>query len=428
MAQDRIPWITDLREARQAAEQQNRLVLLHFWTETCLPCKRLESSVFNQPEFIRALTTGYVPVKINANEQPNLAKFYNIERVPTDVIVTPQGREVYRAASPADSNQYITMLDGVRANSSVSNYAPIANGATGRDLGSRTGSESGYGRAWNNQSVEEPAVQEPPARPAPTVVENRYVNPLESPAPRQETTVASRYANPYAEQAPPSPDNHASQYGGGSRYGDNGAPTSDPRSAANSQNPGYAPQQAHPRDNWQQDRVANAQPSRYSNPAQSNTHYDHPVTRPEPQSPSPADVAAPPAANPNPAAGQPQFALDGYCPVALVEQRAWVLGDRKWGAVHDERVYLFSSPEAQHKFLANPEVFAPLWAGYDFVRYAESGQLVPGRREFGLYIDEPGPIALFADEAALVRFHANSGYYLNLVRQAKQQRAGQTTR
>ena len=51
--------------------------------------------------------------------------------------------------------------------------------------------------------------------------------------------------------------------------------------------------------------------------------------------------------------------------------------------------------------------------------YAETGQKVPGRREFGLYVDEPGPIALFADEAALQKFHEHSAYYFNVIRQAQ---------
>ncbi len=114
--------------------------------------------------------------------------------------------------------------------------------------------------------------------------------------------------------------------------------------------------------------------------------------------------------------------------MTLVQNRVWTPGDKKWGAVHEGRVYLFAGPEQQKQFLANPHVYAPLMAGYDPVRFAETGQLVPGRREFGLYIDDPGPIALFADEAALERFHTNSGYYFNIIRQAKAQRAGRVTR
>jgi len=63
-------------------------------------------------------------------------------------------------------------------------------------------------------------------------------------------------------------------------------------------------------------------------------------------------------------------------------------------------------------------------AGHDPVRYAETGQLVQGKREFGLYLD-PGPIALFADEASLQRFEQNAGYYYDVLRQASAQRQQQ---
>ena len=123
-AQDRIPWVTDLRVARQAAEQQQRLVLLHFWSESCAPCQRLERGVFNQPEFIRVATTGFVPVKINTQASPELASYYKVTAYPTDVIVDPSGKEVFRGPSPQDANAYIAMLDSVRAHHNVGQSVP----------------------------------------------------------------------------------------------------------------------------------------------------------------------------------------------------------------------------------------------------------------------------------------------------------------
>lgn len=116
---------------------------------------------------------------------------------------------------------------------------------------------------------------------------------------------------------------------------------------------------------------------------------------------------------------QPPIGLEGYCPVTLIHRRVWTPGDKKRRAVHEGRVYLFAGLQQQQRFLANPILYAPLLSGSDPVQYAETGQLVPGRREFGLYVDEPGPIALFADEAALEKFHANSAYYFDLIRQAR---------
>lgn len=123
-AQDRVPWVTDLKVARQMAEQQQRLVLLHFWSETCGPCQKLERSVFNQPEFIRAVSSAFIPVKINTQQSMELANFYKITAVPTDVVVDPTGKEIFRGTSPQNAAAYIAILDGIKAHNNVAQQVP----------------------------------------------------------------------------------------------------------------------------------------------------------------------------------------------------------------------------------------------------------------------------------------------------------------
>ncbi len=476
VAQDRIPWITDLSQARDVAQRQNRLVLLHFWSETCIPCKQVERQVFNRPEFIRALTTGYIPVKINANQKPELADFYNIERVPTDVIVTPEGREVQRFQSLQDPNQYIAMLDGIRSRASVGAYdtagrsvnpAPTASApeaaqqqaASGQPYGSYTPmaqQPSDSGRYGQPQ-----APQQQSTAVAGGYGQSRYgqgdaqTSPLAQPTTPQQQELAPRYANPFAEQQQANAGASASGYGGqpaqgntlptapsqlqNNAYADNGRYGGNARVETGQ----YRPSQGNtqPASPSQPQNNVYADNSRYGGNTQTETGQYQPAQQANPAvdqrlaSRAPQQDYAPagqPIAPSRPAAqpqsGQPQVSLEGYCPVTLVQSRVWTPGDKKWGAVHEGRVYLFAGPEQQQQFLANPHVYAPLMAGYDPVRFAETGQLVPGRREFGLYIDEPGPIALFADEAALERFHSNSGYYFNQIRQAKLQQAGNPTR
>src|SRR5205823_3446037 len=93
-----------------------------------------------------------------------------------------------------------------------------------------------------------------------------------------------------------------------------------------------------------------------------------------------------------PASQAPPIALDGFCPVTLLEtvardpadRSAWRKGDRQFGAIHRGRTYLFTSAEQQQKFLANPDAYAPALAGCDPVRYAERGEVVDGKRAYGL--------------------------------------------
>jgi YHS domain-containing protein len=99
------------------------------------------------------------------------------------------------------------------------------------------------------------------------------------------------------------------------------------------------------------------------------------------------------------------------------DRSAWKKGDRKFGAIHRGRTYLFTSAENQQKFLANPDAFAPALAGCDPVRYTERGELLEGKRAYGL-VTADKRIFLFADEASRNRFEQSPSGYTAALQQA----------
>jgi protein disulfide-isomerase len=107
--------------------------------------------------------------------------------------------------------------------------------------------------------------------------------------------------------------------------------------------------------------------------------------------------------------GAPPLALDGYCPTTLVERQQWALGDVRFGAIHRGRTYLFLGPGEVQKFMADPEKYAPVLSGNDPVLALDNQQLVPGRREYGVYSDNR--VYLFADESSRQRFEQNPKRY-----------------
>lgn len=123
-AQDAMPWARSLEEAQQIAAQQNRLVLVHFWADDCPPCKKLEQNIFPDPNFGRAVSTNYIPVKINAKEHPELARRFKVDRWPVDVVITPSGEQLTKpAVSPQDPTKYLASLDQVAAAHRVQPHA-----------------------------------------------------------------------------------------------------------------------------------------------------------------------------------------------------------------------------------------------------------------------------------------------------------------
>ena len=112
-AQEQISWVADVQTASAMAAEQRRLVLLHFYSDNCEPCVRLEQNVFNQPEVASAVAQNYLAVKVHAGKNPQLAARYRVNRWPTDVFVTPSGLEVHRTISPQRPGEYIAVLNQV---------------------------------------------------------------------------------------------------------------------------------------------------------------------------------------------------------------------------------------------------------------------------------------------------------------------------
>lgn len=99
------------------------------------------------------------------------------------------------------------------------------------------------------------------------------------------------------------------------------------------------------------------------------------------------------------------------------------MGDAKFGAIHRGKTYLFLGPAEVKKFLANPELYAPMLSGNDPVMALDNQLLVPGKREFGVYADNR--VYLFADEASRRKFEQNPKRYSAEALQAAGHGAGQ---
>jgi YHS domain-containing protein len=108
--------------------------------------------------------------------------------------------------------------------------------------------------------------------------------------------------------------------------------------------------------------------------------------------------------------------LEGYCPVALIDQSKWLKGDPRWGIVHRGRTYLFFSAEAKERFWANPDRYSPALSGLDTVILADRGDHREGSRNHGLvYRDR---VYLFSSEESLQQFVRSPQRYADYVRQA----------
>jgi protein disulfide-isomerase len=87
------------------------------------------------------------------------------------------------------------------------------------------------------------------------------------------------------------------------------------------------------------------------------------------------------------------------------------LGDRRWGAIHEGRTYLFAGPEDQNRFLADPTHYAPVFSGDDVVKLVDEGKRVQGSRMHGAWFH--GKVYLFVSEGSYQQFDKNPFRYVS---------------
>jgi YHS domain-containing protein/thiol-disulfide isomerase/thioredoxin len=327
-AQEPIQWQPSLEAAQRLAAQSNRLVLIHFWAPWCKPCLNMEKTVFSQEETGRALEANFVLVKLNADDSPSTAKMYQVSSLPTDVIITSNGRLVAAIQSPPTAAMYVAQMNRAADGFKQLNQSP----------------HSGMVRTTTPQNPYGAAVTDP--------AQNGGA-PAQAPAAMAATQPSTDHQ--YAEFA---------QAGGGAMV---------PAAAA---------------------AMSSAQSGQ-----------------------SPAAMSAPAATTPAPAAaGGNPVGLDGFCPVTLIENKRWVQGDARWGAIHRGRTYLFANQEAQRRFLANPDAYSPVIQGNDPVLALDGRQAVAGHRAHGLIYEKR--VYLFSSEDSLKQFQQNPKRYAAEIIQA----------
>lgn len=110
-----ISWSDNLRQAQELARQTGKPVLLHFYSDTCPPCKMMEKNTFPNPAIVETVQNSFIPVKLNAKQYPREAQMFNVQFVPRDIVLSPNGQVIHSAEGGQDVTRYSQFLATAQA-------------------------------------------------------------------------------------------------------------------------------------------------------------------------------------------------------------------------------------------------------------------------------------------------------------------------
>jgi tetratricopeptide (TPR) repeat protein len=91
-AADPVVWRTDYNAARKEAVEKGLPLLVVVGTENCFYCKKLEAGPCRDSVVLNLLANHFIPLKIDANRDPNLARALKVQLYPTIVLAGPDGK------------------------------------------------------------------------------------------------------------------------------------------------------------------------------------------------------------------------------------------------------------------------------------------------------------------------------------------------
>ena len=102
----------DVVAARTMAKDQNKLLVIDFYTTWCGPCKAFSRAVENNPAFAEAIGEHFIMLKYDAeNDTHGLTRKYHVNAYPTFAILTADMYLVHKTFGYGDQEGYLEFLD-----------------------------------------------------------------------------------------------------------------------------------------------------------------------------------------------------------------------------------------------------------------------------------------------------------------------------
>lgn len=92
-----VQWEGDLTAALERARAENKTVLVNFYADWCVWCKRMESTTLQDASVATMLSNRVVAVNLNVEKEGlEISNEYGVRDLPTVVMLDADGREIGR--------------------------------------------------------------------------------------------------------------------------------------------------------------------------------------------------------------------------------------------------------------------------------------------------------------------------------------------
>ncbi len=105
-----IAWQGTLEAAMKISAREKKPILVDFWANWCGPCKEMLATTYKDKAVVTR-SKQFVPVLINADEQPKLLAKFGISALPTVLFLDAKGKVLLQSMGLEKTPEFLKLMD-----------------------------------------------------------------------------------------------------------------------------------------------------------------------------------------------------------------------------------------------------------------------------------------------------------------------------
>lgn len=102
-------WETSFDRASAVANDTNHPILMEFWATWCTVCAQMDREVYADQRVVAAMART-VPLRIDVDREPRLARKYSVDATPTLIVTDSFGDELFRFTGSLPADRMLEVL------------------------------------------------------------------------------------------------------------------------------------------------------------------------------------------------------------------------------------------------------------------------------------------------------------------------------